>query len=178
MSITFYRAKLAQWATSISLTSSSRSTSWCARALYRSADYVKSSLSSTCSLNSENPYATITDNPNLCKHSESSYVEMKSPAHHEHTAHCCSATIISTTTTTTVPAKNVYNMEPTISIVPGSGAAVVPSYPQNPYDLPRNSHIPSHYDLLPMRPSPSHSHSLTLNSCSPPLPGSPTSSLL
>lgn len=75
-----------------------------------SLDYVKSSLSSTCSLNSENPYATITDNPSLCKHSESSYVEMKSPAHHEHTAHCCSAAIISTTTTTTVPAKNVYNM--------------------------------------------------------------------
>uniref|UniRef100_A0A3Q4H4Y9 Multiple EGF like domains 11 n=1 Tax=Neolamprologus brichardi TaxID=32507 RepID=A0A3Q4H4Y9_NEOBR len=127
-----------------------------------SLDYVKSSLSSTCSLNSENPYATITDNPSLCKHSESSYVEMKSPAHHEHATHGCSATII----------------KPTISIVPASGAAVVPSYPQNPYDLPRNSHIPSHYDLLPMRPSPSHSHSLTLNSCSPPLPGSPTSSLL
>lgn len=75
-----------------------------------SLDYVKSSLSSTCSLNSENPYATITDNPSLCKHSESSYVEMKSPAHHEHTTHGCSATIINTTTTTTVPAKNVYNM--------------------------------------------------------------------
>uniref|UniRef100_A0A3B4EZI5 Multiple EGF like domains 11 n=1 Tax=Pundamilia nyererei TaxID=303518 RepID=A0A3B4EZI5_9CICH len=95
-----------------------------------SLDYVKSSLSSTCSLNSENPYATITDNPSLCKHSESSYVEMKSPAHHEHTAH----------------------YTPVLFIVPASGAAVVPSYPQNPYDLPRNSHIPSHYDLLPMLP--------------------------
>lgn len=73
-------------------------------------DYMKGSLSSTCSLNSENPYATINDPPALCKHSESSYVEMKSPAHHEHMTHCCSAAIITTTTTTTAPAKNVYDM--------------------------------------------------------------------
>lgn len=71
---------------------------------------MKGSLSSTCSLNSENPYATINDPPALCKHSESSYVEMKSPAHHEHMTHCCSAAIITTTTTTTAPAKNVYDM--------------------------------------------------------------------
>ncbi|KAI3377080.1 hypothetical protein L3Q82_000063 [Scortum barcoo] len=165
----------------------------------RYRDYMKGSLSSTCSLNSENPYATINDPPGLCKHSESSYVEMKSPAHHEHAAHCCSAAIITTTTTTTTtttPAKNEKESqlsqnnlkwdflliglhqvsatswgEPTISIVQGAGGVVVPGYSQNPYDLPRNSHIPSHYDLLPVRPSPSHSHS-------PPLPGSPTSSLL
>ena len=74
-----------------------------------SADYMKGSLSSTCSLNSENPYATINDPPALCKHSESSYVEMKSPAHNEHVTHSCSAAII-TTTTTNVPAKNVYDM--------------------------------------------------------------------
>lgn len=30
------------------------------------------------------------------------------------------------------------------------------SYIQNPYDLPRNSHIPGHYDLLPVRQSPAH----------------------
>lgn len=71
---------------------------------------MKGSLSSTCSLNSENPYATINDPPGLCKHSESSYVEMKSPAHHEHMTHCCSAAIVTTTTTTTAPAKNVYDM--------------------------------------------------------------------
>lgn len=51
------------------------------------ADYMKESVcsSSTCSLNSsENPYATIKDPPILtCKHSESSYVEMKSPGHRE-----------------------------------------------------------------------------------------------
>jgi len=51
------------------------------------ADYMKESVcsSSTCSLNSsENPYATIKDPPILtCKHSESSYVEMKSPGRRE-----------------------------------------------------------------------------------------------
>lgn len=51
------------------------------------ADYMKESVcsSSTCSLNSsENPYATIKDPPILtCKHSESSYVEMKSPGHRD-----------------------------------------------------------------------------------------------
>lgn len=64
--------------------------------------------------------------------------------------------------------------EPTVSIVQAAGTMAVPVYPQNPYDLPRNSHIPSHYDLLPVRPSPAHSLSLH----SPQLPGSPTSSLL
>lgn len=39
---------------------------------------------SSCSLNSENPYATIRDPPGLAwKHTESSYVEMKSPSHRE-----------------------------------------------------------------------------------------------
>lgn len=71
-----------------------------------SADYMKGSLSSTCSLSSENPYATINDPPAHCKHSESSYVEMKSPAHREHATLCCSAPIAATATT----AKNVYDM--------------------------------------------------------------------
>lgn len=74
---------------------------------------MKGSLSSTCSLNSENPYATISDQPGLaCKHSESSYVEMKSPAHQEHATHCCSAAIVSTSTSTStaLPAKNVYDI--------------------------------------------------------------------
>lgn len=39
---------------------------------------------SSCSLNGENPYATIRDPPALaCKHTENSYVEMKSPSHRE-----------------------------------------------------------------------------------------------
>nr|XP_019969151.1 PREDICTED: multiple epidermal growth factor-like domains protein 11 [Paralichthys olivaceus] len=76
----------------------------------RYRDYMKGSLSSTCSLNSENPYATINDPPALCKHSESSYVEMKSPTRHDHMTRCCSAAIVTTATTTTAPAKNVYDM--------------------------------------------------------------------
>ncbi|MEQ2218334.1 hypothetical protein XENOCAPTIV_001753 [Xenoophorus captivus] len=74
------------------------------------SDYMKGSLSSTCSLNSENPYATINDHPALCKHSESSYVEMKSPVHQEHVTHCCSAAIISTTSSSNIPIKNIYDM--------------------------------------------------------------------
>ncbi|AWP01063.1 putative multiple epidermal growth factor-like domains protein 11, partial [Scophthalmus maximus] len=141
-------------------------------------DYMKGSLSSSCSLNSENPYATISDAPALCKHSESSYVEMKSPARHEHLTHCCSAAIITAAASSSMaPTKNVYDMEPTVSFIQGVGGVALPGYPQNPYeyDLPRNSHIPSHYDLLPVRPSPAHSHS---PAHSPPLRGSPTSSLL
>lgn len=156
-------------------------------------DYTKGSLSSTCSLNSENPYATINDPPAICKHSESSYVEMKSPAHHDHMTPCCPSPASAT------PSRNVYDMgalgprqvlsvdsvtmptvmsfsspEPTVSVVQGVVAAAIPGLPgyvQNPYDLPRNSHIPCHYDVLPVRASPSHSQT-------PPLPGSPTSSLL
>ncbi|CAF88470.1 unnamed protein product, partial [Tetraodon nigroviridis] len=110
-------------------------------------DYTKGSLSSTCSLNSENPYATINDPPALCKHSESSYVEMKSPARHEQLP------------TAAAPGRNVYDVEPTVSVVQGVVAAAIPGLPgyvQNPYDFPRNSHIPCHYDVLPVRASPSH----------------------
>ena len=50
------------------------------------ADHIKGSLcgNSSCSLNSENPYATIRDPPGpACQHTESGYVEMKSPSHRE-----------------------------------------------------------------------------------------------
>lgn len=70
-------------------------------------DYIKASMcsSSSCSLNSENPYATIRDPPSLaCKHTESSYVEMKSPAHRDLTF--CS----STSTTLTTASRNVYDV--------------------------------------------------------------------
>ncbi|KTG31121.1 hypothetical protein cypCar_00045270, partial [Cyprinus carpio] len=69
-------------------------------------DYIKASMcsSSSCSLNSENPYATIRDPPSLaCKHTESSYVEMKSPAHRD--LSFCS----STSTTLTTASRNVYD---------------------------------------------------------------------
>lgn len=68
-------------------------------------DYMKGSLSSTCSLNSENPYATINDQPALCKHAESSYVEMKSPVHHEHAMRCSAAI-----SGGVPPARNVYDI--------------------------------------------------------------------
>ncbi|XP_042635583.1 multiple epidermal growth factor-like domains protein 11 isoform X1 [Catharus ustulatus] len=115
------------------------------------ADYMKESVcsSSTCSLNSsENPYATIKDPPILtCKHSESSYVEMKSPGHRE--------SPYSEMPTSSTANKNIYEVEPTVSIVQ-DGRSRSASYLQNPYDLPRNSHIPGHYDLLPVRHSPTH----------------------
>lgn len=168
-------------------------------------DYTKGSLSSTCSLDSENPYATINDPPALCKHSESSYVEMKSPAHHGQGAPRSPPRAAASAT----PSRNIYDAgtfvcrlprrshcnqwcplgcdpvagvtivwfsppEPTVSVVQGAVAVAIPGLPgyaQNPYDLPRNSHIPCHYDVLPVRASPSHSQT-------PPLPGSPTSSLL
>lgn len=114
-------------------------------------DYMKESVcsSSTCSLNSsENPYATIKDPPILtCKHSESSYVEMKSPGHRE--------SPYSEMPTSSTANKNIYEVEPTVSVVQdarGRSASCL----QNPYDLPRNSHIPGHYDLLPVRHSPTH----------------------
>ncbi|TNM90593.1 hypothetical protein fugu_002882 [Takifugu bimaculatus] len=77
---------------------------------YSLSDYTKGSLSSTCSLNSENPYATINDPPTMCKHSESSYVEMKSPAHHEHMTHCSPAVIATPAATGATPSKNIYDV--------------------------------------------------------------------
>lgn len=76
---------------------------------------MKGSLSSTCSLNSENPYATITEAAALSKHPESSYVEMKSPARHQHVTHCCSTAAVVTTTSSSpssssAPVKNVYDI--------------------------------------------------------------------
>ncbi|KAK3569974.1 hypothetical protein QTP86_007879 [Hemibagrus guttatus] len=133
---------------------------------YSLSDYIKPSMcsSSSCSLNSENPYATIRDPPGLtCKHTESSYVEMKSPAHRD-LAFCTSTN----TTTRTSASRNIYDMEPTVSVLQGPNGLAT-GFSQNPYDLPRNSHIPSHYDILPMRHSPTHT---------PPPPESPPSSLL
>ncbi|EPY81719.1 multiple epidermal growth factor-like domains protein 11 isoform 1 precursor [Camelus ferus] len=114
-----------------------------------SPDYMKESVcsSSTCSLNSsENPYATIKDPPILtCKLPESSYVEMKSPVHRG-----SPYTDVPSLSTSN---KNIYEVEPTVSVVQ-EGRGCNSSFIQNPYDLPRNSHIPGHYDLLPVRQSP------------------------
>ncbi|KAL0601386.1 Multiple epidermal growth factor-like domains protein 11 [Plecturocebus cupreus] len=108
------------------------------------SDYMKESVcsSSTCSLNSsENPYATIKDPPILtCKLPESSYVEMKSPVH--------MGSPYTDVPSLSTSNKNIYEVEPTVSVVQ-EGRGHNSSYIQNPYDLPRNSHIPGHYDLLP-----------------------------
>ncbi|MBN3280536.1 MEG10 protein, partial [Polyodon spathula] len=113
-------------------------------------DLVKGSTynSSSCSLNStENPYATIKDPPMLMpKNTECGYVEMKSPARRD-PPYAEIGNLASTN-------KNVYEVEPTVSVVHGqysNGGSFV----QDPYDLPKNSHIPCHYDLLPVRDSPS-----------------------
>lgn len=102
---------------------------------------------SNCSLSSsENPYATIKDPPALTpKNSECGYVEMKSPARRD----SAYAEINNSASAN----KNVYEIEPTVSIVQGAFNNNGP-FSQDLYDLPKNSHIPSHYDLLPVRDSP------------------------
>ncbi|KAK9394123.1 multiple epidermal growth factor-like domains protein 11 [Crotalus adamanteus] len=118
---------------------------------YSLSDYAKGSAhsSSSASLNSsENPYATIREAPILTrKLPENSYVEMKSPAHRD-------ASYLDMPASS--PAhKNIYDVEPTVSVVQEIRLRSA-GYIQNPYDLPRNSHIPSHYDIVPIRHSPTH----------------------
>lgn len=99
---------------------------------------------SSSSLNSsENPYATIKDPPLLTtKSTECGYVEMKSPTRRDSPY----AEISNSSPTNN---RNVYEVEPTVSTVLPNG-----QFGQDPYDMPRNSHIPSHYDILPARDSP------------------------
>lgn len=47
--------------------------------------------------------------------------------------------------------------EPTVSVVQGAFGSSGGRFGQDPYDLPKNSHIPCHYDLLPVRGSPTPS---------------------
>ncbi|KAJ6662864.1 hypothetical protein lerEdw1_011068 [Lerista edwardsae] len=82
-----------------------------------------------------------------CKHSESSYVEMKSPVHRD--SSYSGPPALSTAN------KNIYEVEPTISVVQEARVCSA-GFIQSPYDLPRNSHIPCHYDILPVRHSPTH----------------------
>lgn len=105
---------------------------------------------SNCSLSSsENPYATIKDPPALVpKSSECGYVEMKSPTRRDSPY----AEIASSASAN----KNVYEVEPTVSVVQGAFSSSG-RFSQDPYDLPKNSHIPCHYDLLPVRDSPTSS---------------------
>ncbi|KAK0148568.1 Multiple epidermal growth factor-like domains protein 10 [Merluccius polli] len=114
-------------------------------------DHIKGSMcsNSSCSLNSENPYATIRDPQGpACKHTESSYVEMKSPTPRD-------VPFGGTATLLGAAGRNVYDVEPTVSVLQGPNGMAT-GFSQSPYDLPRSSHIPSHYDILPMRHSPTH----------------------
>ncbi|XP_031694619.1 multiple epidermal growth factor-like domains protein 10 [Anarrhichthys ocellatus] len=108
---------------------------------------------SSCSLNSsENPYATIKDPPTLtAKNTECGYVEMKSPARRDSPY----AEISNNSPTNN---RNVYEVESvsTIQLTGDSNGDI--QFGQDPYDLPKNSHIPCHYDLLPARESPSPEH--------------------
>uniref|UniRef100_A0A8D3E703 Multiple epidermal growth factor-like domains protein 10 n=1 Tax=Scophthalmus maximus TaxID=52904 RepID=A0A8D3E703_SCOMX len=106
---------------------------------------------SSSSLNSsENPYATIKDPPLLTtKNTECGYVEMKSPARRDSPY----AEISNSSPTNN---RNVYEVEPTVSAIPPTGDSNGHvHFGQDPYDLPKNSHILCHYDLLPARESPS-----------------------
>lgn len=109
---------------------------------------------SSCSLNSsENPYATIKDPPLLmAKNTECGYVEMKSPARRDSPY----AEISNSSPTNN---RNVYEVEPTVSTIhPFGNSNGHVQLGQDPYDLPKNSHIPCHYDLLPARESPTSEH--------------------
>ncbi|CAL9697473.1 unnamed protein product [Knipowitschia caucasica] len=115
-------------------------------------DYIKGSMcnNSPCSLNSDNPYATIRDPPGLsCKHpvlGDSSYVEVKSPSHRE-VPFGGTATLLGAAT------RAVFEVEPSVSVLQGPNGMAT-GFSQSPYDLPRpsalQSHLQSHYDILPL----------------------------
>ncbi|EMP31343.1 Platelet endothelial aggregation receptor 1 [Chelonia mydas] len=118
---------------------------------YYGNDYIKEEAlrASNSSLNSENPYATIKDLPELmAKPSEGSYMEMKSPVKREMS--------YAEIGLFEEPAAGSRAEE---SCPPGAEGVspAAPSIPPNHYDSPKNSHIPSHYDMPPVRhypPSP------------------------
>ncbi|XP_060031689.1 multiple epidermal growth factor-like domains protein 11 [Erinaceus europaeus] len=116
-------------------------------------DYMKGSVcsSSSCSLNSsENPYATIRDPPVLgCKFPESGYVGVRAPGHGG--SPCSQAPAFSSSSSS--PSEGTHELAPTVSGAQ-EGRDPMSSFAQDPYDLPRSSHIPGHYDLLPVGPSP------------------------
>lgn len=113
------------------------------------ADYIKSSMcsNSSCSLNSENPYATIRDPPALtCKHTENSYVEMKSPSHRE-VPFGGTATLLGST------GRNVYDVgECVVALVcgaqPGS-VAFVPAAGVDQRELTQASHRRPRWEFIP-----------------------------
>uniref|UniRef100_A0ACB8G6J1 Uncharacterized protein n=1 Tax=Sphaerodactylus townsendi TaxID=933632 RepID=A0ACB8G6J1_9SAUR len=106
---------------------------------------------SDSSLSSENPYATIKDLPVLAgKPSEGSYMEMRHPAKRER-AYAESSLFEE-------PAQCLEEEEGADGLLGAGGLSrAAPDIPPNHYDSPKNSHIPSHYDVPPVRhysPSP------------------------
>lgn len=101
--------------------------------------------SSSCSANSENPYATIRDPPALaCKHTESSYVEMKSPSHRE-------VPFGGTATLLGGAGRNVYDVgECVFALVCGGqqgSVAFVPAAPVAQRELAQASHRRPRWEL-------------------------------
>ncbi|XP_049661067.1 platelet endothelial aggregation receptor 1 isoform X6 [Accipiter gentilis] len=115
----------------------------CSLGKYNSKDHSPDGLgTSTSSLASENPYATIKElPPATAKAPEGSYMEMKSPVRREMSY-----------------AEIGLLEEPSQEeSCPGGAEGVTPADPSSHYDSPKNSHIPSHYDVPPARhypPSP------------------------
>ncbi|XP_015271977.1 PREDICTED: platelet endothelial aggregation receptor 1 [Gekko japonicus] len=107
---------------------------------------------SDSSLSSENPYATIKDLPVLAgKPSEGGYMEMRAPARRE-----LSYAEIGLFEAS---AQSLEEEEEGENGLLGAGgpSQATPDVPPNHYDSPKNSHIPSHYDVPPVRhysPSP------------------------
>uniref|UniRef100_A0A8C5G7P9 Multiple epidermal growth factor-like domains protein 10 n=2 Tax=Gouania willdenowi TaxID=441366 RepID=A0A8C5G7P9_GOUWI len=110
-------------------------------------DLVKSSSyhSSSCSLSSsENPYSTIKDPPLppllTLRSPDCGYMEMKSPVRRDPTYAEISSNDL-----------NVSQCDPSVNNIQSRYTRCL----HGPYDLPRNSLVPSHYDLLPAREGPS-----------------------
>lgn len=109
---------------------------------------------SMISLGSENPYATIRDQPSpLGTLRESSYVEMKGPP-------SGSLPRDGRRQRPTQMQRNsgTYEQPTALSLDQdslGSLPPLPPGLPPGHYDSPKNSHIPGHYDLPPVRHPPS-----------------------
>ncbi|OWK05451.1 PEAR1 [Cervus elaphus hippelaphus] len=115
---------------------------------------------SMASLSSENPYATIRDLPSLLGNPrESSYVEMKGPSSGSPPRQLPQLPD-SQRRRHPQPQRDSGTYEQPSPLVhdrdsEGSQPPLPPGLPPGHYDSPKNSHIPVHYDLPPVRHPPS-----------------------
>uniref|UniRef100_A0A452FX43 Platelet endothelial aggregation receptor 1 n=1 Tax=Capra hircus TaxID=9925 RepID=A0A452FX43_CAPHI len=115
---------------------------------------------SMASLSSENPYATIRDLPSLLgSPRESSYVEMKGPSSGSPPRQLPQLPD-SQRRRHPQPQRDSGTYEQPSPLVHGepsfsTGPPLPPGLPAGHYDSPKNSHIPVHYDLPPVRHPPS-----------------------